>query len=333
LDRTARLVTRELAGFAFSLLVSYRARTVVSKTSSPSARTEKLFSKLGKITCGTSSGASPEMVHDLRTTARRIETLLSTHRLDEHGATAKLARQLAKLRRRAGKLRDIDVHIAALEGVRLENGARDKSLVHDHLSKLRSKAEAKLSRTLDDEVSKGLVKRLKRAAQDLKDPAQGLPTNDHTQQALTKFKALVESSPQLTEKTLHDFRIDCKRIRYLAEMSGETRQAERVVSELKNIQDAIGEWHDWLTLTEVAKEVVPSATSGLVAALRAGTRSKFNEALRITSEAKRELLAMKVAELGPVSVSPRMAAIEGPNGNRRPPAGANSGGKPKIVAA
>jgi len=308
---------------------------VVSQTQEQ-ARTNKLFLKLNKIARQNSSRILPETVHDLRTTARRIETLLSTHGLDEHGPAAKLARQLAKLRRRAGKLRDVDVHIAALDGIRLENASRDKSALHDHLAKMRSKGEDKLVRTLDKEVSKRLLKRMKRAAKELQARFGGSRAENYTVEALQKFKALVDSYPRLTEKTLHNFRIDCKHVRYLAEMGGETPDAERVVSPLKTIQDAIGQWHDWLTLMQLARDILPNAAAPLMAALRTQTRSKFNEAIRLTAEAKQELLAMHLG--GPRSVVPRHEPeTDQKEGDRRAgpdaasPPPKDSG--PKLVAA
>src|SRR5437868_9129497 len=48
----------------------------------------------------------PRAVHLLRTTIRRIETLLAEEA--PRGAARKLRKQLDRLRRRAGKVRDVD---------------------------------------------------------------------------------------------------------------------------------------------------------------------------------------------------------------------------------
>ena len=266
---------------------------MVKKKSDSQDRTQQLFQKLAKVTLEISSSAPPEAVHDLRTTARRIETLLSANGLDHGGGTRKLARQLARLRRRAGKLRDVDVHIAALATVRLDNGVRDRQMVREHLAKLRNKSEKKLVRALDKEVGNGLEKRTKLALKQLRATPEHNSGKDYTAEALAKFKGLVDGFPPLTEATLHNFRIESKRVRYLAELSGNKAPATRVVAALKRIQDAIGEWHDWLTLRQVADEVLPGNVSALKAALRAQTRSKFNEALRLTADARQELLSLQ----------------------------------------
>lgn len=290
---------------------------MVSKISDSSTRTKKLFLKLNKIAEKTSTTVSPETVHDLRTTARRVETLLSTHAMNEHGPTGKLAKQLAKLRRGAGKLRDIDVHIDDLDIIRLEDGSRDKATLREHLTKSRNKRQEKLVRTLHKEVSKGLLKRMKRAAQELADNPDNSPPIGYTAQALTKFAKVAHAYPHLGEKTLHNFRIDCKRIRYLAEIGAVTPDAERVVSLLKTIQDAVGEWHDWLTLLETAKDVLPASGSSVVAAVRTQANSKLNEALRITTEARRDLLVLATTIALPPDVPrPGAAATERNGGSR-----------------
>ncbi len=275
-----------------------------------SARTQQLFLKVGKIIAlDGSRGASPETVHDLRTTARRIETLISAYSLNDRDST-KLAKQLASLRRRAGSLRDVDVHLAALDAIRLDNGVRDRALLRKHLTKMRNKREKKLMRALDKAVSKGIEKKMTRTEERLTTVSDGFRATDYLGQALSKFRNLAESHPHLTEATLHRFRIDCKRIRYVAEISSDPAAAKLVVSRLKSIQDAIGDWHDWLTLTEVATDVLPNTATGLMAALRTHTRSKYNEAIRVCRDATRELLAVHAAKTSPSAPSDR-------NGNRR----------------
>lgn len=262
-----------------------------------SARTQHLFVKVGKLLVDGSRGASPETVHDLRTTARRIETLISAYSLNDRDSR-KLAKQLAELRRRAGSLRDVDVHLAALDAIRLNNGVRDRALLRKHLTKMRTKREKKLMRALDKAVSKGIAKRMTRTEKRLTTQSDGFFAADYVGQALSRFSKLAESNARLTEATLHQFRIRCKRIRYVAEI-GDSADAKSVVSRLKSIQDAIGDWHDWLTLTEVATDVLPNSATGLMAALRTHTRSKYNEAVRVCRDATRELLAVHAAKMSP----------------------------------
>ena len=67
-----------------------------------------------------------------------------------------------------------------------------------------------------------------------------------------------------------------------------------VIEQLRRIQDAIGTWHDWLTLTGTAESILSrSGQVSLFSALRASTRSKYLEALRITADAQRTLLELR----------------------------------------
>ena len=91
--------------------------------------------------------------------------------------------------------------------------------------------------------------------------------------------------------------MDCKRVRYLAEMAGEGPRVAEVIAQLKRIQDAIGAWHDWLTLSATAERVLtPSGQVPLLSALHASARSQYLEALRITADARRILLEMREAQ-------------------------------------
>jgi CHAD domain-containing protein len=262
-----------------------------------SNRTQALFDKLVRIS-RRSSGAKPETVHQLRTTIRRVETLLATTLPTLGRKEQKLLKQLDRLRRRAGKVRDLDVQIQALGSLRLESITRDRARVMAFLEKARAKRESKLLRDFQNEVDGGLHKRLKRTAarlqRELSKPAQ--PGSDEQRflaAALDKFAAVVKQHPALSEGNLHDFRMASKRVRYLAEMAGEGPRVAAVIEPLKRIQDAIGVWHDWLTLAATAESVLtPSGQAPLLSALRASTRSKYLEALRITADAKRALLEL-----------------------------------------
>lgn len=290
---------------------------MIRKTSTPSSsdrRTPALFQKLGKIAKKVSTDPSPVRVHQLRTTTRRVETLLAAGM--KRGGTGKLLKQLARLRRRAGKVRDLDVQIAALREIRLEASGADKARVLRYLQKAHRKREKKLMAAAEEELAGGLQARLKNTLLELVLHPVAPPRKDFAAAALDRFARLAAAYPALNEGNLHQFRMACKRVRYLAEMSGETPAAERVATQLKRIQDAVGEWHDWLTLTEIAESLISAPHSSLLAALRTRRRSKFIHALRITAEAKDALMEMrragKAAEPGAgtnvVELKPKISA-------------------------
>jgi CHAD domain-containing protein len=282
---------------------------------SDSNRTQALFDKLQRIS-RLSSSAKPETVHQLRTTIRRVETLLATTGPTLSRKEQRLLKQLGRLRRRAGKVRDLDVQIEALGSLRLESVARDRGRVMSFLEKARAKREMKLLKAFEDEVDGGLHKRLKRTSAHLQESRKAVQPEAAQDRflaaALDKFAAVVKQHATLSESNLHDFRMACKRVRYLAEMAGEGPKVAAVIEQLKRIQDAIGAWHDWLTLTATAEGVISrSGESPLLSALRASTRSKYLEALRITADAKRVLLEMHESQRKfrkPVSIADQVAA-------------------------
>jgi len=98
-------------------------------------RTQALFEKLQQVS-RLSSGARPEVVHQLRTTIRRIETVVGA-RPEPGRNEKKLLKQLRRLRRRAGKVRDLDVQIEALRSLGLEGITRDRARVMPSSPKIR----------------------------------------------------------------------------------------------------------------------------------------------------------------------------------------------------
>jgi CHAD domain-containing protein len=266
------------------------------------SRTKKLFNTLLKAPEKISRNASPHAVHRLRTTIRRVETLLAVHAADAK-LDAKLLKQFRRLRRRAGKVRDLDVQINALRGVRLESAAKDKERVLRALNKAHARRMKKLANAVDNARDHGLRKRTRKARAQLLEQAKAATAATRAESesrathlvevALDEFAALVQSGPALNENTLHEFRRACKRVRYKIEIAGKADHAEAAIAQLERIQDSVGAWHDWLTLTQTAEKTLASNSSPLIGALRVGTRSKYLQALRSTSEAQQKLLAMR----------------------------------------
>ena len=109
-------------------------------------------------------------------------------------------------------------------------------------------------------------------------------------------------------------------------MAGDDPEAKRIVSQIKRMQDAIGDWHDWLTLTQTAQKLFAEPVdSALLAALRNVTRAKFMEATRHASDLKRSLLgrAQAAAKALPAAKVPVAAkAVARPVSAARPAAAA-----------
>jgi CHAD domain-containing protein len=276
------------------------------KIPSHTERTHDLFTRFDRICQRIPSGTQPEAVHRLRTTIRRIETLAA--QVEQDASLRKLLKQLAHLSKRAGKVRDIDVQRVALRTVMLESAVTDKRLVMRALNRARAKAERKLVAAVRDVGEHGIEDRLRRAANQLSAPPGPAIVKHYAGAALDKFARLVGNYSLLTRDNLHEFRMECKRVRYLAEMSGGTAVADRIVNECRKIQDAIGEWHDWLTLTGRAEEVLPERNSPLLHVLHMRERSKFAAALPVAAQSTQELFSMGMPRVIQLSQAKMAAA-------------------------
>jgi CHAD domain-containing protein len=253
-------------------------------------RTASLFRKLSRLARKLTSEAQPEHVHQFRTTTRRIETMFNELVSKPGRNERKLLKQLAKIRKRAGRVRDLDVQVEALRTFKIGRDGEDKRTLLGVLAADRARYEKKLVSALDEERLGDLRKRLRRAA---KDPHLHDTTIQPASKALRMFAQLARKQGEVTEAVLHQYRLRCKRIRYVAEMAGEDPLAEAVVEQLKAIQDTAGEWHDWDTLTLRAEALFSNTPSApVIAALRAARHSKLVEAMHVTQTAKTTLLEM-----------------------------------------
>jgi CHAD domain-containing protein len=255
-------------------------------------RTQSLFLKLSRLARKLTSDPQPEEVHQFRTTTRRIETLFKELLPKPGRNERRLLKQLAKIRKRAGRVRDLDVQMAALRTLKIGRDGEEKRTLLGALATDRARYEKKLVSALNERRLDDLRKRIRRAA---KDPHLYDSAIEPASKALRMFAQLARKQGEVTEPVLHQYRLRCKRIRYVAEMAGEDPLAEAVVEQLKTIQDAVGEWHDWDTLTlraEVLFQDTPNAP--IVTALRAARHSKLVEAMHVSQTARATLMARHV---------------------------------------
>jgi CHAD domain-containing protein len=253
-------------------------------------RTASLFRKLSRLARQLTSEAQPEHVHQFRTTTRRIETMFNELVPKPGRNERKLLKQLAKIRKHAGRVRDLDVQIEALRTFKIGHDGEDKRTLLGVLAADRARYEKKLVSALDEERLGDLRKRLRRAA---KEPHVHDTTIQPASKALRMFAQLARKQAEVTEGVLHQYRLRCKRIRYVAEMAGEDPMARAMVEQLKAIQDAAGEWHDWDTLTLRAEALFSNTPNApIITALRAAGHSKLVEAMHVTQTAQTTLLEM-----------------------------------------
>jgi len=239
---------------------------------------------MGRALTNLSSGQDAESIHSFRTTSRRLQTLLEqiVARRDakRDRNQKKLLKMLDRIRKRAGKVRDLDVQLAALRSLKVPQEPRRKTQLIQGLIELRAKHEKRLQKTLNKQTIREIQKRLKRGAKQVRLEAAGDPLSV----ARTMLAQVVRPAGPVTEDLLHRYRIVVKRARYAAEFAPRSAEAVQFMGQLKQLQDALGNWHDWLTLTQTAARRLGDVNqSSLVAALHNVTGGKFRQAVAALS--------------------------------------------------
>ncbi len=251
-----------------------------------------VFRKTERDLLKLSSSEQAEQVHSFRTTSRRLQTLLEDLLPRRSRNEKKLLKLLGQIRRRAGKVRDLDVQLAALRTLKIPQEPRRKTQLMHSLIELRAKHESKLCKLLTKDTIHEIRKRLKRASKEIRLEAG----SDPLVVARQILAQATGSGTQLTAQVLHRYRVVVKRARYAAEFAPKSAESGQLIEQLQKLQDVIGDWHDWLTLTHTASARLGDVSqSSLVAALHNVTGGKFRRALAALS-------ASPAAQSGPKAV-------------------------------
>ena len=219
-------------------------------------------------------------VHGFRTSARRLETLLEEIAPRRDRQTKKLLKLLHAIRRRAGKVRDLDVQIGALRSLKVPQEPRRKTRLMHNLLELRLKREAKLHKLVRKDDIRDVRKRLKQTYKSFETDG----VRDPLAVARQILASAIAGGSSMNEEKLHRCRIAVKRARYAAEFARKSPAATEFLAEVQRMQDALGNWHDWQLLTETAKRRLGEVNqSSLVAVLHNVTQGKFRQAVKLVS--------------------------------------------------
>jgi len=202
--------------------------------------------------------AKPKSVHRLRTTIRRIESLVSYANPEISKKEERTLEKMSDLRKRAGKVRDLDVQTDLLGTLGNGSTAKDRKTLAQLMEKKRDQQAQRVESAIKKLHDAKFFGRLNRIAEQA-----GVPQDNRNR----PLAPLEEAKAQLLEMAndfgpgqiikpsrLHETRIALKRIRYLAELAEESTEQQDFMRELKSTQDAIGDWHDWHELTERAEK-------------------------------------------------------------------------------
>jgi len=265
-------------------------------------RGKLIFRKAERDLHRLSQGHEPEVVHSFRTTTRRLQILLEQLISDHNRSQKKLLKMLNRIRKRAGRVRDLDAQLTALRSLKVPLEPRRKTQLTQQLLELRAKHEGKLAKVLQKKELREIRKRLNRVAKSVEFDSQVDP--------LTVARQMITSverpAGRIDEDALHRYRIAVKRARYAAEFAPKSVESAEFVAQLKRLQDALGNWHDWLILTHTASRRLGDINqSPLVAALHNVTRGKFRHAVA-------ELAVNANIALAKPTASPREMGAKGP---------------------
>jgi CHAD domain-containing protein len=236
--------------------------------------------------------SSPGIVHKARTRTRRMEAMVDALSMDSRKNERSLVEALKPLRRKAGRVRDMDVltRFASLPKLHDEEDCSIQLL--EHLGAERERQARKLTNYVQDQYPK-MQRRLKKCAALLDKTLHGEPNSRSKRWAgrgtafALQLEAELRDWPALNRTNLHPFRLKVKRLRYVLQMA---KGEDSFVESLGQVKDAIGEWHDWQQLSEIANELIPHSGCKLRREIDTNAQRRFNRALSVANQLRQQYL-------------------------------------------
>ena len=252
----------------------------------------KPVKKLRKLVSKMKTQPPPEKVHDLRTNTRRLEAIFEALSLDQQGRGKAMIKDLSRFRKRAGKVRDMDVLTGYASKVHVEGEDECTVQLLEYLGVQRRKFAKKLVAEVK-RLGPPLRKDLKRTPVVLAKCIRG--NGDATEIAANaaatavKLAAQLGTPPHLGRDNLHPYRLKIKDLRNVLQMAA--GDSPKFVDDLGEVKDAIGEWHDWEELVAAAgKALHHGSRCALLGELKNTARSKYDHALGLSQTLRKRYL-------------------------------------------
>jgi CHAD domain-containing protein len=249
------------------------------------ARLNKSIRKIRKVLKKARRRPSPKEIHDFRTHTRRFETALRAFAMNFRRNEEQLLQDLLRLRKRAGKIRDMDVLTACASTAEVD-GEQDCTLqLLEHLGAKRYR-HAKRMQTSVRKYGPVLLRRLRRSRRRLRRLLlHGGRKSDRRPSAPVEAMATalqlsseLQAPARLNKGNLHSYRLKVKELRNVLEMS-DTVDSQPFVDKLGEVKDAIGGWHDWDELVAIATQLLQHGRKcKLLRKLKEISRGKFEGA-------------------------------------------------------
>ena len=259
--------------------------------------------------------AKPKSVHRLRTTIRRIESLVCYANPRIGKKEERTLEKMSDLRKRAGKVRDLDIQTDLLGTLGNGSTAKDRKTLAQLMEKKRNQQAQRLESAIRKLHDTKFFGRLDGVAEQAGVPQDSrnrplAPLEEAKMQLMemaNRFELGQALGQSMKPGRLHEARVALKRIRYLAELAAESTEQKDFMRELKSTQDAIGDWHDWQELTKRAeKRFSDRASCALLREARTVLSARHSDA--ISSVNKLFSLAQATAKRPPHSVQSLRAA-------------------------
>jgi CHAD domain-containing protein len=217
-----------------------------------------------------------EALHGTRVASRRLRELVPLLGLDPD-TSGNLGRQLAKVTKRLGKVRELDVLLLVIEELSRDGGYSSTALkqLATDVETERAVARERLAAKLPPRRLKRIAAKLRRAALESDDRKGHGRTVHHPRQPwllalearvarrATDLRCAIEAAGTVyVPERLHDVRIALKKLRYAAELVAEVRhpRVRAAIGTLRTAQDRLGCLHDRQVLIERARSLEATAS-------------------------------------------------------------------------
>jgi len=282
------------------------------------AHFQKPFRKLAKIARKPRKLDDPERVHKLRANTRRVEAILNALEMNTGRKRQRLLKSLKLVRKSAGAVRDMDVLTGKVTQISVPGERNCQIRLLEHLGVERHQRAVGLQQKLASR-GKSIRRGLQRCSEKLdpllatnRAPKEQKEAESRAVASALQLSGDLESFGNLGRRNLHEFRIQGKQLRYVLQMA-KPADAE-LVEALREVQNAIGEWHDWEELIGIAKEVLDhGAKCGLLRELQQQADAAFDEGLCAANSMRKHFLSTqqtrKETAGAPLRIVPASAKI------------------------
>jgi len=223
-----------------------------------------------------------------------MEAMVYALRLDFRKNERLLLKAIKPVRKKAGKVRDMDVLTGFASQPALNDEKECTVRLLEHLGGQRELHARKLEKVAAVQAPE-IRRRLKRSARFLenalspaKKTGKGREWPTEAAALALRLEAELRSWPALNRRNLHPFRLRVKELRYVLQMAKDTDS--EFIATLGEVKDVIGEWHDWEELAGIAEELSQHTGCKLLKEIHATAQDKFEHALATTNRMRKSSL-------------------------------------------